>query len=112
MNLAINLKCPSCKKSYQLPLEPDPNQLEEPENCSRCGCELADLIQLKRQSSRLLHLSWDAIRERNYPVAMHYVEESWLLTKEPSSINLGLQLSVLVKDAHSMATWQARANSS
>ena len=105
MNQEINIQCPSCRRVHQSAV---PHL--EAANCSRCGCELDELIRIKNLSNNFFHLGWQAARVAHYHEALEHVERSWELSKEDQTAELGLWLSVIIKDLECLNVWRARAH--
>lgn len=93
------ITCPACRKKY-----PE----NQPETCTRCGCDLVILRTILLTANQELHKGIVALHDQNGNLAIKQAIRSWNLKKSLAASYLGFFASLLLADQANCQTWYAR----
>ena len=92
------IHCPACKKEN-----------EDAGNCTRCGCQLSELIAVIEGAEEHLSLGRDCLVRRDWHGALRHADRSWRLAHTTESAQLACLAAVGSQDLGQLSVWRHRA---
>ncbi|MEI6125515.1 MAG: hypothetical protein WCQ99_03075 [Pseudomonadota bacterium] len=94
----MEIRCPACSKV---------NSTEA--QCSRCGSDLAVLVNILHAAAAELTLSKKSLASGKVSAALHHARRSWRLKKSSDAAQLAFLSSLAGASPDEAAQWYARA---
>lgn len=97
----MEIICPACRKANQ------PADGAEAE-CTRCGCDLENLLAIAQAAEARLQDACDALRAGRPELALEHADRSWSLRRSPQAAALAALAAAGSADEIAVECWRRR----